>query len=172
MSKVILLGYMGSGKTEIVNELSKKGYNKVFDLDELIEAELNLSIKDIFKSKGEVFFRKKEHEILTNFLISNDEFVLGLGGGTPCYANNHLLLKEDGIDSIYLKASVETLVSRLKPDFSKRPLLKNIKEVNLEDFVAKHLFERSYFYYQAKHIVSVDQKSVNQIIGEIEKILA
>lgn len=172
MSKIILLGYMGSGKTIVANEFYKKGYKNVFDLDFIIEKELKMSVNEVFKTKGEVFFRKKEHQILNEFLETHDDFVLSLGGGTPCYANNHLLLTKEGVESIYLKASVKTLVNRLKKNYEKRPLLQNLEEDDLNDFIAKHLFDRSYFYYQAKHIISVDKKTVSEIVSEIESLLA
>jgi shikimate kinase len=171
MKKIVLLGYMASGKSEIGKLVSKKMNLPFFDLDYLIENELSKSINQIFEDKGEIFFRKKEHEVFVAKIKTNESYVLSLGGGTPCYANNHELLKNDGITSIYLKASIATLAERLKRNTTKRPLLQNLSESELSDYIAKHLFDRSFYYNQAKFTITVDGKSPLEIVAEIEKIL-
>lgn len=171
MKKIVLLGYMASGKSEIGKLVSKKMNLPFFDLDYLIENELSKSINQIFEDKGEIFFRKKEHEVFVAKIKTNESYVLSLGGGTPCYANNHELLKNDGITSIYLKASIATLAERLKRNTTKRPLLQNLSEAELSDYIAKHLFDRSFYYNQAKFTITVDGKSPLEIVAEIEKIL-
>ena len=171
MKKIVLLGYMASGKSEIGKLVSKKMNLPFFDLDYLIENELSKSINQIFEDKGEIFFRKKEHEVFVAKIKANESYVLSLGGGTPCYANNHELLKNDGITSIYLKASIATLAERLKRNTTKRPLLQNLSESELSDYIAKHLFDRSFYYNQAKFTITVDGKSPLEIVAEIEKIL-
>jgi shikimate kinase len=80
-------------------------------------------------------------------------------------------LKYDGITSIYLKASIATLAERLKRNTTKRPLLQNLSEAELSDYIAKHLFDRSFYYNQAKFTITVDGKSPLEIVAEIEKIL-
>ena len=99
------------------------------------------------------------------------DFVLSLGGGTPCYYNNHELFLQGGVFSIYLKASVATLVSRLIKEKTHRPLLHNQDEISLNDFINKHLFDRNFYYHQATKIVTVDDKSVEQIANEINALL-
>lgn len=81
------------------------------------------------------------------------------------------MLQED-VFSIYLKASVDTLVSRLIKEKAQRPLLHNQDEVSLKDFINKHLFDRNFYYHQATKIVTVDDKSVEQIADEIKALLA
>ena len=93
---------------------------KALDLDFIIEKNENQSISDLFLNKGELYFRKKEHEFLKKMLSNETNFVLSLGGGTPCYANNHELLNGENIVSIYLKASVDTLFDRLVTNKSKK----------------------------------------------------
>jgi len=170
MLKIVLVGYMGSGKSLIGSELAKELNVSFFDLDRLIEEEVSLTIPEIFASKGEIWFRKKEHEVLNNFLKNHNEFVLALGGGTPCYANNHSILQQDDITSIYLKAQIPTLISRLQNDSSTRPLLKN-NISNLKHFIGQHLFERSYFYNFSKFKVAVDNKSIDQLLKKITDLL-
>lgn len=163
MKKIILLGYMGAGKSTIGQYLAQKLNISHFDLDTSIEQEVKLSVSEIFAQKGEVFFRKKEHEILHRIINNNDTFVLSMGGGTPCYANNHQILQQEDIVSVYLKAAIQTLAERLEKEKSYRPLLNNDSDDTLETFIAKHLFDRSYFYHQAKYIIPIDGKSVQEI---------
>jgi shikimate kinase len=169
--KVILVGYMASGKSEIGKHLSFSCKLPFWDLDNIIESELNKSISEIFLTNGELFFRKKEHEVLEKQLLKKTDFILSLGGGTPCYYNNHLFLKNDDFVSIYLKASVNTVFDRVVNQRSNRPLLKNLSEEELKEYIAKHVFERSFYYNQCQYIVEVDNKSVAEIVSEIEKIL-
>ncbi len=98
--------------------------------------------------------------------------ILSLGGGTPCYANNHELLNGDGVVSFYLKASIETLYGRLLSVRDNRPLIAEQEEEEMKEYIAKHLFDRSYYYNQATHIVSVDGKSPEEVSAEIKRILA
>lgn len=170
--KIVLLGYMGSGKSLIGNFLAEKLEISFYDLDQEIEKVTQISIAELFQTKGEIYFRNKENKTLKNFLDKKDSFVLSLGGGTPCYYNNHELLLQEGVFSIYLKASVDTLVSRLINDKAQRPLLHNQDEVSLKDFINKHLFDRNFYYHQATKIVTVDDKSVEQIANEIQALLA
>ena len=169
--KVVLLGYMGCGKSVIGDFLAKKLQVSFYDLDEEIENVTQISISELFQTKGEIYFRKKENEVLKTFLDKKENFVLSLGGGTPCYFNNHELLQREGVFSIYLKASVDTLVNRLINEKSKRPLLHNQDEVSLKDFINKHLFDRNFYYHQATKVVNLDNKSVEQIVNEIEALL-
>ena len=170
--KIVLLGYMGCGKSVIGAFLAKQLQIPFYDLDQEIENETHNSITELFQSKGEIYFRKKENEVLKTFLTKEQDFVLGLGGGTPCYYNNHELLLQDGVFSVYLKATVDTLVSRLIKEKAQRPLLHNQDKVSLKDFINKHLFDRNFYYHQATKIVTVDDKSVEQIANEIKALLA
>jgi len=171
MKKIVLLGYMGCGKSTIAQNLSKITNIPFLDLDKCIEERVNLSINEIFEKYGEVYFRKLEHEMFVELLQSSENNIIGLGGGTPCYANNHELLKGDDVVSVYLKASIDTLYNRLVHNKSKRPLIANMNEEEMKEFIAKHLFDRSFYYNQAKHKVSVDDKSVEETVQDILEIL-
>lgn len=162
---------MGCGKSVIGAFLAKKLQIPFYDLDQEIEKETQISIAELFQTKGEIYFRKKENEILKKMLDEKHDFVLSLGGGAPCYYNNHELLLREGVFSVYLKASVDTLVSRLIKEKVQRPLLHNQDEVSLRDFINKHLFDRNFYYHQASKIVTVDDKSVEQITNEINDLL-
>ncbi|WP_269227449.1 shikimate kinase [Flavobacterium eburneipallidum] len=172
MRKIILLGYMGCGKSTIANRLSKTTTIPFLDLDKVIEEKTNLSINQIFEQHGEIHFRKLEHEIFVELLNSPENLIIGLGGGTPCYANNHELLKGENIRSIYLKASIDTLFERLVVNKDKRPLIANKSEEEMKEFIAKHLFDRSFYYNHAQHKVVVDGKSIDETVNDILEILA
>ena len=172
MKKIILLGYMGCGKSTIAEKLSGLLHLPFVDLDKSIEAKSEMSINQIFETFGEVYFRKLEHDVFVELLATSKNQIIGLGGGTPCYANNHELLKGKGITSIYLKASVETLFNRLSHNKSKRPIVANKSEAELQEFIAKHLFDRSYYYNQAEYKVAVDGKSIDETVTDIMSILA
>jgi shikimate kinase len=171
MRKIILLGYMGCGKSTIASRLSKITNIPCLDLDKCIEERTKLSIKEIFDQKGEIYFRKIEREVLIELLNTPNDLILGLGGGTPCYANNHELLKGDNIVSIYLKASVDTLFERLVSNKKKRPIIVNKTNEELKEFIAKHLFDRSFYYNQAQYKVSIDGKSKDETTQDILAIL-
>ena len=165
--KVVLVGYMGSGKSSVGKLLGLQLGIPFYDLDAVIEDIEQLSISDLFEKKGELYFRKSENKILQQILHKDESFVLSLGGGTPCYYNNHELLLQDGIVSFYLKATSAKLVERLQVEKESRPLVATLNKDELLDFVNKHLFDRSYYYHQVNHVVAIDEKSVDQLVDEI-----
>ncbi|MES2410525.1 MAG: shikimate kinase [Bacteroidota bacterium] len=171
MKKVILIGYMTAGKTTIAQLLSEKIDLKYVDLDSLIEKKTNSSVGELFKLKGEIYFRRVEHELFKEILSSNENLIISTGGGTPCYSGNHLLLNGENCISIYLKASLPVILQRLNLEKNTRPLVASQSEEELKEFVAKHLFERSYFYNQATFKVDVDDKKPEEIVEEILQLL-
>lgn len=171
MKKIILMGYMGSGKSIVANKVGEILQMEVLDLDFLIEKKLQKSIADIFSNHGEIFFRKQEHQILSELLDQDTSFVLALGGGTPCYANNHLLLQREDVVSFYLKTTVTTLVKRLQQDQAidpqRRPLIAQMEADALYDFVGQHLFERAYYYRHATHVIDTEERDISTIAAAI-----
>jgi shikimate kinase len=171
MKKILVLGYMGSGKSLIGKLVAERLKIPFLDLDDLIEDQLKMSISEIFEQKGEIYFRKIEHNLFKEVMASDSTFVLSLGGGTPCYANNHLLLSGNETASIYLNASIPTLSKRLALERIKRPLIANLSDAEFAEYIAKHLFDRSYFYNQAKFKILVNDKTPEQLTIEIVKLL-
>ena len=163
---------MASGKSTIGKILSESLKLPFYDLDSIIEQELKTTINKIFEQKGELFFRKKEREVLEVFLNNTNNYVLALGGGTPCYYDNFNLYQNDNIKSFYLKTSVTTIIERLKTQKNTRPIVANLNDEELTEFVAKHLFERNYFYNQVQTIITVDNKNEEEIVSEILSKLA
>ena len=171
--KIVLLGYMGSGKTVIAKQLAIALQYSFVDLDIAIEEDQNLTLKQLFENKGELYFRSKEKHVLNSLLDSTQNMVLALGGGTPCYGDvMQKLISTKEVIAIYLGAEIDTLTHRLFSQVQTRPLISHIsdKEV-LRDFIRKHLFERSLYYHQAHHKIAVDQKPVQEIVREIVALL-
>ena len=167
MMTISLIGYMGSGKSLISNKLISIKKIKKIDLDFEISKELGLSIPKIFEKRGELFFRKKEKEILERIFSLKEECILSLGGGTPCYYNNIEIINKNSM-SIYLRAKVDTLVKRLLEDkIHCRPLINRIPDEQLPEFIGQHLFERNHFYNQAKIIIDTDNLAAEEVVDEI-----
>ncbi len=167
---ISLIGYMGSGKSHISKILSDKLDFKLIDLDKEISKRNKSTIPEIFEKKGEIYFRKLEREILEEILASEENVVLSLGGGTPVYYNNMEIINHNS-KSVFLRASVGTLTGRLSKQKEKRPLIANIDDENLAEFIAKHLFERNPFYSKAQYQVNTDQRSPEDIVNEIAEKL-
>ena len=172
MKKILMLGYMGSGKSVIGKIVAELMQFSFYDLDQLIEKRLQLTIYEIFMQKGEIYFRRIEHEIFKELMQNDEKFVLSLGGGTPCYANNHLFFSSQDTASVYLNASIETLFSRLFLERKKRPLIADLNDSEFREYIAKHLFDRSYFYNQASIKILVNDKTEGEVAAEILKKLA
>ena len=157
---------MASGKSTIAKILSNKLQIEAIDLDDYISEKEEDTIKNIFSKKGEIYFRKKEIQYLIELLNNKNDFVLALGGGTPCYANNMELIAKLST-SIYLKANLKTLFKRLQNEKEERPLIADLTDEKLREFIAKHLFERAPYYEQAKYQIIIDDKNVDSIVKEL-----
>mgnify|MGYP001162264442 CR=1 FL=1 len=164
---VFLIGYMGSGKSNIGRKLSKIMDIPFIDLDSLIEKKLGVSIHNIFREKGERFFREQEHATLLNLPCVNKS-IIASGGGTPCFFDNHNFMKTIG-STIYLKVTTDELCNRLQLD-DKRPLLFNNK-LNLKDFVNNQLLDREKYYQMSDYIIESDNISINQVHELVNKII-
>ncbi|PZD77868.1 shikimate kinase [Mesonia sp. K7] len=169
---IILCGYMASGKSTVGKVLADKLHLKYIDLDKEIERKIQLPIPEIFEEMGEIFFRKKESEVLKEILQEKDK-VISLGGGTPVYGNNLGLIKSDRENIlVYLKVNLEILTGRLWNEKNKRPLLSflNHRE-DLEEYIRKHMFERNFYYLQSNLIIETNSLLPEEIADEIIKNL-
>ena len=171
--KVILVGYMGSGKTGVGRCLSGLLGIPFRDLDEEISKAENREISEIFESAGEIYFRKRESESLIDLLKSEGDYVLAVGGGTPCYGKNLEYMKRaEEVRLVYLKTSLEILKNRLFKERASRPLISHLESPDvLEDFIRKHLFERTHYYRQADITVETDSKEIEEVAEEIRRYL-
>lgn len=163
---ITLIGMMGAGKSLIAERLSRRldGYVAV-DTDVVLEYHHNQFIPDMFKEKGEEYFRDAESKIL-EMVYTKDKMVVALGGGAFERPENRELVKKNSY-VIYLKASPETLYERVK-DSTDRPLLK--KGFSKDD-VADILAKREANYMQADSVVLTDGKTADEVVTEILGII-
>lgn len=162
---IILTGMMGSGKTSVGLELAKILECNFFDLDEIIEKKYG-KITQIFKDKGENYFREIETTELKTFK-SNRAFVLSTGGGAVLREENLEILKSLG-EVFYLSADAQTIYDRVKEQ-TQRPLL-NTKDPKktIEDILSSRLEK----YEKSGEKIVTDNKNIEQIAREIyEKIM-
>lgn len=168
---IILLGYMGSGKSIVGKHLANSLSKPFIDLDNYIENKEKETISSIFKSRGELFFRKLERQYLETLLNQNKPTVVALGGGTPCYYDSmDLILKTNHFLSIYLKTSISELTQRLFSQKEKRPMISHMDTPEaLTEFIGKHLFERAPFYERAELKIQTDGKTIEELVDKIIK---
>ena len=169
MKRVFLVGYMGVGKTTIGKLLSKELDVEFIDLDKYIENRYRKTIQEIFAQKGEAKFRIIEREMLREVATFQD-VLISTGGGTPCFFNNMDVMNQLGV-TVFIKASVDQLMSRLLASKNVRPIIHNKTPEELKEFVTKHLAEREVYYSKAKLTYPTEQlESKGQIDDTIKGI--
>jgi len=147
--RIFLLGMMGSGKSYWAQRIAEKENMDWMDLDQEIEKETSLSIKEIFAVYGEEYFREKERDALHQ-LSNYKNIIIATGGGTPCFHNNMQWMNEHGI-TIFIDEDVNVLIERLKKEKAHRPLIKDLSDEELHNFLSNKLKERYPFYSQAQY---------------------
>lgn len=158
---IVLIGFMGSGKSMVAKRLAEILERDAVSLDDLIEAKEGRPIKQIFAESGEAYFRGREKEAVKE-VAGKESLVIDCGGGVVLNPQSMAKLKANGI-LIFLSATAETIYARVK-DTKKRPLL-NIK--NSKARINELLKERQPLYAQADHTVITDNKTVDEACREI-----
>lgn len=153
MKSIILVGYMGSGKTTIGRQLARALGRTFYDLDWYIEMRYHRSVAQIFSEKGEDGFREIERNMLHEAAEFEDT-VLSCGGGTPCFFDNMEYIRRVS-GSVYLKATPEVLAQHLGMRRVERPLIKGKSPEELLEYIRTSLKEREPFYLQAQHVIDV-----------------
>ena len=153
MIRVILVGYMGSGKPTVGRQLANALGVQFYDLDWYIETRFHKRVAEIFAEKGEEGFRDMERRMLHE-VAEFEDVVLSCGGGTPCFFDNMDYMNSLG-ETLYLKASPEVLAQHLRMGRTERPLIKGKTPEELEQYIKESLAAREPFYSKAKHIVDV-----------------
>ena len=164
MTRIILIGYMGAGKTTIGKPLAAALGVSFYDLDWYISMRYRRSVPEIFAERGEEGFRDLERRMLHE-VAEFEDVILSCGGGTPCFFDNMDYMNSLG-DTVYLKASPEILAAHLRMGKGVRPLLTGKSPEELEDYVRTSLAEREPYYLRAKHIFDV---SLMDSIKEVDK---
>ena len=169
MRRIILIGYMGSGKTTVGKALSKETGMMFYDLDWYIESRMRKTVSQIFAEKGEEGFRKIEYNLLHE-VAEFEDVIISCGGGTPCFFDNMDYLNQQG-DVVYLKATPETLYKHLLMAKVERPLLKDKTPEELIAYITEHLKEREPFYGKARYILDVNVlDNYDKIAISVERI--
>lgn len=168
-NNIVLIGFMGSGKTSVGIKLSYRLKITFLDTDKQIERKQGRSISEIFASDGEDIFRQMETDCIRELIEDNANImqIFSTGGGTPVREENRELLKRLGT-VIYLKVSPEVVYERLKDDTT-RPLLQTENpKARIEELLAarKEAYESA-----ADMIIEVDEKSLEEIVDEIEAVV-
>ncbi len=160
---LVLLGMMAVGKTTLGKIVAKKQELKFIDIDASIEKKNSMTIKEIFKKKGEKFFRMEEEKEVLKSLEKNN-CVIALGGGAFMNKTVRENILKNAI-SIWLNVDIKTLNQRVKWN-QKRPLL---KEENNQKKITELYAERKNIYKLANHQIACDKLSKKNIA---EKIIA
>lgn len=161
---IVLIGFMGTGKSTIASCLSEVYGMEVVEMDELIETMEGKSIPDIFQTFGEEYFRSLETELLKKFK-GRSNVVISCGGGTPLREENVAIMKENG-KVVLLTAKAENILKRVE-DNHDRPLLEGKKNIS---YIEEMLKGRKDKYESAADvIVATDDRTKEEICEEIAK---
>ena len=173
MRRIILIGYMGAGKTTVGRQLAMNLGLQFYDLDWYIEMRYHTRVADIFAKSGEEGFREIEHNMLHE-VAEFENVIISCGGGTPCFFDNMEYINTQG-DSVYLKATPDVLYKHLKMGKSVRPLLLNKTPEEVSTFITAQLAEREKFYSKARHILDVslmdNYEKINITVDKLKAIL-
>ena len=164
---IVLIGFMGTGKSKIGRRLAKKLRMSYLDTDELIEEREKDSISAIFKKKGEEYFRRLETKVVKEVALL-DNFVISTGGGVVLREENIRVLKKNAL-IICLFASPEVILKRTKGD-EKRPLLGvDNQKKRIEELLAlrKPYYEKADFSVDTSRLDG--KKVVEEIVGFLGK---
>ena len=169
MTRIILIGYMGAGKTTIGKALSKELGITFYDLDWYIESRMRKTVSEIFAERGEEGFRQIEYNMLHE-VAEFEDVIISCGGGTPCFFDNMDYLNQQG-QVVYLKAEPEVLYKHLLMAKVERPLLKGKSKEELLTFIKEQLEKREPFYTKAHYTLDVSlMDNYDKIKISVEKI--
>lgn len=166
---IFLIGFMGAGKSSQAKKLAARLSFEAVDLDELIEKANKQSVSEIFNLKGEQFFRKVECETLRT-ISEKQNAVVATGGGTPCFFDNMQWMNEKGI-TVYLKLHPGTVYHRIAPSKSKRPLICDMNNADLMEFIMETMTVRAPFYNQAKIQISGLNLKTEDLVNALQPFL-
>lgn len=173
MTRIILIGYMGAGKTTVGKDLACRLGVTFYDLDWYIETRMHKRVPEIFAESGEEGFRDIERRMLHE-VAEFENVIISCGGGTPCFYDNMEYLNQQG-DVVYLKATPEVLFRHLKMGKGVRPLLQGKDDDELLAFISEQLSKREQYYNKARHIVEVpcmeDGDKINETVDKVLKEL-
>jgi shikimate kinase len=166
---IFLIGFMGSGKTRLGQQLSAKLNRPFIDLDEQIEAHEGRSVLNIFKEKGELYFRDLELKMLQR-QIAKKNAVVSLGGGACCNNEAWTFMAIHGL-TIYLEVEEKILFGRLRQDRTTRPLIAGLNDEKLRTFIHARMEEREVWYKKSDLIFEKDRTSISFLVQQLNNYL-
>ena len=166
MKNIVLIGFMGTGKSSVGRILAKRAKREFVDIDRYLEEKEKRKIRDIFEREGEVYFRKLEKEAILRWASAGNK-VITTGGGAVVDPENLSVLKANGI-LITLVAKPETIYERVK-NSKRRPLLNGSEDLFSE--IQKLLEKRKPFYEKSDYYFDTDGKSASQVANLMQKVL-
>lgn len=169
-ARIYLMGFMGSGKSTAGRKLATAMKWDFIDLDRKIEEMAGKKIPEIFSSEGEEKFREIEATALRTLPEINN-LIISTGGGTPCHGANMEYMLSTGI-TVYLRLSPSQLSSRLLNSSAERPLLKNIPDENLKEFIERKLKEREPWYNMALLTVDGIDMDISVLATRLNSLLS
>lgn len=169
MRSIVLVGYMGAGKTTIGHALAKEMGVQFYDLDWYIEMRFHKTVAQIFEESGEDGFREIERNMLHE-VAEFENVIISCGGGTPCFFDN-MDYMNSRCDTIYLKASAEVLAAHLKMGRVVRPLILGKTEEELADYIQEMLDQREPYYMKAKYVLDVNLLNSRERVADSIKTL-
>jgi len=167
VERIYLVGFMGVGKSTIGKKLAHKLNFNFIDLDNIFEEKYKISIDSFFKKYDEKLFRKMENELLLS-TFDKTNTVISTGGGTPCYFDAMNKINGKGI-SIYIKMLPSSIAYRLSEAKRKRPLIGDIKNEDLLNFITRSLKEREPVYKKALMHINGLHVDIDDIVEQLKK---
>lgn len=173
MTRIILIGYMGSGKTTLGKALSKDLGLPFFDLDWYIENRFCRTVSQLFAERGEDGFRQLERAMLHE-VAEFENVVIAAGGGTPCFFDNIDYMNRQA-QTVYLKTTPEVLFKHLHMGKQKRPLLSGKTDEEMRAYIVESLAHRAPFYEKANYILNTElldtHKQIQRTIVQLRNLL-
>jgi shikimate kinase len=165
--RIYLIGYMGSGKTTLGQELAAKLELSFIDLDKYIEERNYKTVPQLFSEFGEEAFRQRERKALEE-VSEFTNVVVATGGGAPCFFDNMELMNRTGI-TLFLDMDIPTLVERLQKSKTDRPLIRGKSKEELIGLIYEMMQKRLPYYEQAQIRISYTDSLLENVLILIQK---